>query len=275
MDGAGGAVGEGSSGRERPEFVEPAEPWLRSSSYGQAVRTGDLIEISGQGGWTEDSGIPAGVAAEVSQACDNVERVLAAAGASWPDVLTVHSFHVGDDGLAPMSAELRRRMPRQAPTWTYVEVPMLGTDMHIEVRVTALRKDAMSRPEYFVTPGYGERQLERWHYSQAVRVGNRIETSGQGGWTDDWEFPGSGADEIVRAFDNVERTLRTAGASWTDVISVNSYHTVLDMDVFEVMSGQLRARIPSHAPIWTCTGVTRLGHPSMTVEIRVTAIVDG
>jgi enamine deaminase RidA (YjgF/YER057c/UK114 family) len=258
----------------RPEFVEPAEPWLRSESYAQVVRTGDLIEISGQGGWTEGGGIRAGVREEIAQACDNVERSLRAAGASWHDVLTVHSNHVGD-GLAAMSAELRRRMPGRAPAWTYVEVPMLGTDMHIEVRVTALRKDAMSGPEFFVTPGYGQRQLERWHYSQAVRVGNRIETSGQGGWTDDMEFPGSGADEIVRAFDNVERTLRTAGASWADVIGVNSYHTVLDMDVFEVMSGQLRARIPTHAPIWTCIGVTRLGHPSMTVEIRVTAIVDG
>jgi hypothetical protein len=39
----------------------------------------------------------------------------------------------------------------------------------------------MSRPEFFVTPGYGEKQLHDFHYSQAVRVGNRAETSGQGG----------------------------------------------------------------------------------------------
>jgi enamine deaminase RidA (YjgF/YER057c/UK114 family) len=27
------------------------------------------------------------------------------------------------------------------------------------------------------------------HYNQAVRIGDRVETSGQGGWDDDWNFP--------------------------------------------------------------------------------------
>ena len=47
----------------------------------------------------------------------------------------------------------------------------------------------MSKPEFFVTPGYGERNLKLFHYSQAVKIGNRLELSGQGGWNDDWEFP--------------------------------------------------------------------------------------
>jgi len=49
----------------------------------------------------------------------------------------------------------------------------------------------MSKPEFYVTPGYGERQLRTFHYSQAVKIGNRVETSGQGGWNDNWEFPES------------------------------------------------------------------------------------
>ena len=59
------------------------------------------------------------------------------------------------------------------------------------------------QPEFFVTPGYGERQLRMFHYSQAVKVGNRVETSGQGGWDDDWQFPEALADEITQAFRNV------------------------------------------------------------------------
>ena len=47
----------------------------------------------------------------------------------------------------------------------------------------------MNKPEFFITPGYGERQLRMFHYSRAVRIGNRLETSGQGGWNDNWEFP--------------------------------------------------------------------------------------
>ena len=30
-------------------------------------------------------------------------------------------------------------------------------------------------PQFSATPGYGDTQLERMHYSQAVRIGNRVE----------------------------------------------------------------------------------------------------
>lgn len=132
--------------------------------------------------------------------------------------------------------------------------------------------------EFFVTPGLGEKFREMRHYSQAVRIGNRVEISGQGGWDEDLNFPESLADEIVRAFDNVERTLAVAGATWRDVVQVNSYHVVTEKDSFDahndVMVAQFRARMPDHAPIWTESGVTVLGAEQMRVEIRVTAIVE-
>ncbi|OZF00778.1 hypothetical protein CH301_12055, partial [Rhodococcus sp. 15-1189-1-1a] len=40
----------------------------------------------------------------------------------------------------------------------------------------------MSTPRFFTTPGYGDTQLTNMHYNQAVRIGNRVEISGQGGW---------------------------------------------------------------------------------------------
>lgn len=72
----------------------------------------------------------------------------------------------------------------------------------------------MGTPQFFATPGYGDRQLRNFRYSQAVRCGDRVETSGQGGWDDHFRYPESVRDEIIQAFDNVERTLATAGASW-------------------------------------------------------------
>ena len=32
----------------------------------------------------------------------------------------------------------------------------------------------MNKPEFFVTPGYGERLLNGLHYSQAVKIGDRV-----------------------------------------------------------------------------------------------------
>jgi enamine deaminase RidA (YjgF/YER057c/UK114 family) len=131
----------------------------------------------------------------------------------------------------------------------------------------------MNKPEFFVTPGYGERQLRTFHYSQAVKIGNRLETSGQGGWNDDWEFPESLTDEIGQAFRNVERTLASAGAGWEHVVQVHSYHVGFPGEVNNTMTERFRQYMPNHAPIWTALGVAALGDPKMRVEIRVTAIL--
>jgi enamine deaminase RidA (YjgF/YER057c/UK114 family) len=135
------------------------------------------------------------------------------------------------------------------------------------------------RIQFFATPGYGERAREQLHYAQAVRIGDRIETSGQGGWDDEWNLPASLEEEIVRAFENVERTLATAGAGWPDVVHVNSYHVAAEPDAIgdahnSVMVEQLRRRMGGRTPIWTQTGVTALGLAGMRVEIRVVAILE-
>jgi enamine deaminase RidA (YjgF/YER057c/UK114 family) len=132
----------------------------------------------------------------------------------------------------------------------------------------------MDEPELFVTPGYGERLLKALHYSQALKIGNRVETSGQGGWDDDLVIPEALEDEIVQAFRNVERTLATVGANWRDVVHVNSYHVGgFPPVVNETMAKLYRQYMPDRAPIWTQLGVEALGLPPMRIEIRVMAIL--
>ena len=136
----------------------------------------------------------------------------------------------------------------------------------------------MSKPEFFVTPGAGEKLQEMNHYKQALRIGDRVEISGQGGWDDDLNFPEDLEEEIVKAFDNVEETLALAGASWRDVVHVNSYHLpdapdTIGAEPTRVMAGQFRKRMGDRAPIWTQIGVAALGAPKMRVEIRVTAVL--
>lgn len=134
-----------------------------------------------------------------------------------------------------------------------------------------------SKVQFFATPGFGEVALAERHYHQAVRIGDRVEISGQGGWDDYLNFPEELRAEIVQAFDNVERTLAAAGATWGDVVHVNTYHVLTADADFEahnaVVIDQLRARMPERAPIWTETGVTALGAPQMRFEIRVTAVI--
>ena len=110
-------------------------------------------------------------------------------------------------------------------------------------------------------------------YSQAVRIGDRVETSGQGGWDDDRSFPVALADEIALSFDNLGQVLAEAGAGWADVISVESWHQPLDEATYALMVAELQARMPRHRPIWTALAVPGFGLPGMRVEVRVTAIV--
>lgn len=112
-------------------------------------------------------------------------------------------------------------------------------------------------------------------YSQAVRIGNRVEISGQGGWGANSNFPEKLEDEIGQAFKNVASVLEQAGTSWHKVISVNSYHVGLaghQNEMNAIMGQNFKKYMPEHKPIWTNNGVTALGDPKMRVEIRVVAI---
>ena len=130
----------------------------------------------------------------------------------------------------------------------------------------------MSKAEFFVSAGYGETFLKELHFSQAVRIGDRVEISGQGGWNDDLEIEEAIEDEIALAFRNVARALATAGADWSHVVHVNSYHVGgFPPIVNETMSRLFRECMPDHAPIWTQVGIDSLGLPAMRIEIRVTA----
>ena len=134
----------------------------------------------------------------------------------------------------------------------------------------------MDEFEFLVTPGYGQRQLRRFHSSQAVRIGNRLERPGQGGRNDDWEAPDVMEDEITQAFRQVERTSAAAGAGWENVGHGNPRHVGFDGHQEEInptMAEAFRHYMPNHAPVWKCLGAVAFGDPRMRVEIRLTAVL--
>lgn len=134
-----------------------------------------------------------------------------------------------------------------------------------------------------LSPGdIGRVQLAKYGYAQVLKIGNRVEISGQGGWhpkTVDFSENITLEEEYDQAFDNVAIMLASVGASWKHVVHINSYHipspeTGQITDGVELMVQRIRERTPDRAPIWTCVGVPALGNPDMRVEIRVTAIIE-
>jgi enamine deaminase RidA (YjgF/YER057c/UK114 family) len=142
--------------------------------------------------------------------------------------------------------------------------------------------------QYYSYEGLGQKQKRDFWYSQAVRIGDRIECAGQGTHTlhrehsvdistGGWD-PKTGVihreinAQIDQAFANVELNLKDAGGKgWEQVFRVNSYHVPINNEALDAMVRNFKRYMPNHQPIWTCVGVTRLGEDDMRVEIEVVA----
>lgn len=127
----------------------------------------------------------------------------------------------------------------------------------------------MSPPTFHTYPGIGQTNSDAWHYSQAVRIGSQIRTSGQAGLKDDGEVIGQLQDQLRQAFRNVEKALKDAGGKgWSQVVSMHTYHIDLDGS-FEATVECMKEFMPQHRPIWVAVGVAKLGeglHVEMEVE---------
>ncbi|KAM7194841.1 Endoribonuclease L-PSP/chorismate mutase-like protein [Rhypophila sp. PSN 637] len=137
----------------------------------------------------------------------------------------------------------------------------------------------MSGLKFYAYPGQGEVLREQLWYSQAVRVGDRIEISGQGGWdTETGKMKTDLLEEIDQAFANVDHTLKhSGGKGWPQVYKVNAYVVESEMDN-EAFLGRfidnLRKWCPDHQPLLTAVGVSKLGagdSAGMRLELEVVA----
>ncbi|KAH9221027.1 endoribonuclease L-PSP [Leptodontidium sp. 2 PMI_412] len=131
----------------------------------------------------------------------------------------------------------------------------------------------MSSAQFFNYPGT-ETNAEQYHYSQAVKIGNTVRTSGQGGWDEKGNVEPDLERQIGLTFDNILKALKAVDSrlSLDDVYAIRSYH--LDVDTsFNIMTTQFREQFPNHRPIWTCIQIGKLGLEGMQVEIEVEASI--
>ncbi|KAH7024983.1 endoribonuclease L-PSP [Microdochium trichocladiopsis] len=131
----------------------------------------------------------------------------------------------------------------------------------------------MSKAQFSNYPGT-ESFAETYHYSQAVRIGNILRISGQGGWDKDGKVAADPKEQISLALQNILAALRAAepSAGWHNVVSVRSFHTDI-AGAFEVMTKAFKELGPDHRPTWTCVEVRRLALEEMVVEIEAEALI--
>ena len=106
------------------------------NKYSAAVRSGDLLFVSGQVGSREDGSPEPDFGRQVQRAFDNLEAVLKAAGATFDDIIDVTSFHTDPEAQFATVMEVKNRVFSETPypNWTAVGVNWLaGFDFEIKV----------------------------------------------------------------------------------------------------------------------------------------------
>ena len=104
--------------------------------YSAAIRSGDLLFVSGQVGSREDGSPEPDYAAQVRLAFANLKAVLAAAGCTFDDVVDVTTFHTDPASQFETMLAVRDIEVGEPPysNWTAVGVNWLaGFDFEIKV----------------------------------------------------------------------------------------------------------------------------------------------
>jgi enamine deaminase RidA (YjgF/YER057c/UK114 family) len=124
-----------------------------------------------------------------------------------------------------------------------------------------------------VIPDGMQNFYDQFHFSPALRVGKRLFCSGQVGAGSDGKLDPDPAVQITQAFENVRAVLEKAGASFDDVVELNTFHVGFNEHIgvfMQVKDGFIQEPYPA----WTAIGVAELAFGAL-VEIKVTARIPG
>ncbi len=121
----------------RETITSPAAP-AALGPYSQAVRAGDFLFCSGQTGLDPATGLlREGVEAQAEQVLDNLAAVLAAAGATFADVVKTTIFLTNMADFATVNAIYGRRFTGSLPARSTVQVAALPKAGQVEIEMIA------------------------------------------------------------------------------------------------------------------------------------------
>jgi enamine deaminase RidA (YjgF/YER057c/UK114 family) len=122
----------------KPEPIFPADrhALYEAHGYSAAIRSGDLLFVSGQVGSKPNGSPEPDFEQQVRLAFENLKATLAAAGASLADLVDVTSFHTDPENQFATIMAVKQEMFPAAPypNWTAIGVNWLaGFDFEIKV----------------------------------------------------------------------------------------------------------------------------------------------
>jgi len=120
--------------------VIPAAPfaWAEGAPYSQAVRVGDLVFTSGQGGFDADGALVDGIEAQLRLALANLGASLEAAGASLGSLVKITVYLADPADLDVWRAVRADVLAPPFPATTAVSTALLFEGMLCEIDAVAV-----------------------------------------------------------------------------------------------------------------------------------------
>ena len=122
---------------KREAFFPPDRHALyERHGYSAAIRSGDLLFVSGQVGSRDDGSPESEFEDQVRRAFANLEATLAAAGCGFDDILDVTTFHTDPESQFATVLKVKNEIFQVSPhpAWTAIGVNWLaGFDFEIKV----------------------------------------------------------------------------------------------------------------------------------------------
>ena len=107
--------------------------------YSQAIRTGNLLFVAGQGPMNPQTGQMQrqDIQAETRQVLENVKAILEAAGASLAQVVKTTCYLADINDFQAFNAVYAQYFPTDPPARTTIQAARLPGDIRVEVEVVA------------------------------------------------------------------------------------------------------------------------------------------
>lgn len=117
-----------------------------------------------------------------------------------------------------------------------------------------------------------EAVYERFHYAPGILVGDTLYISGQVGRDASLNVVEGAEAQFVQAFENLKLVLDAAGATFDDVVELETWFADSMVDLKTFMAVKDRYFVNRY-PTWTGFAVKGFSMPGILVEIKAKAIL--
>ncbi|SFI87847.1 Enamine deaminase RidA, house cleaning of reactive enamine intermediates, YjgF/YER057c/UK114 family [Bosea sp. OK403] len=256
------------------EVVFPAkrQDLYEKYGYSAAVRSGDLLFVSGQVGSRPDGSPEPDFEAQVRLAFANLEATLAAGGCTFDDIVDLTTFHTDPEKQFGVYRTVKREKFPKAPypNATAVGVNWLaGFDFEIKVtaRIPSRTSASVSRRN---PPAMWDMASRGWSHISIAEPGRIAFLSGQVAVTPGTEdVPKDLAGQAKLATANLAAALKDLEASAQDIVMLRVYVVDATSEAFGQAVAPLRELIGDAKPSITTIGVQALYKPEIKVEIEM------